>query len=89
MVNGKKIEKIAGYRDFATTTAIVGNCRDGNFPLTFDTFFHTKQNLECFENYKFNFQMRANYGLWTRPELICGNVPSRTGIVKGVLKDKC
>ena len=89
MVNGKKVERIAGYRDFSTTTAIVGNCRDGNFPLTFDTFFNTKQNLDCFENSVFNFQFRAKFGIWTRPAVGCDSLNPMTGIYKGKLVDKC
>jgi hypothetical protein len=89
MVNGKKVERIAGYRDFSTTTAIVGNCRDGNFPLTFDTFFHTKQTLDCLENPLFSFQFRAKFGIWTRPAVGCSDLNPMTGIYKGLLKDKC
>lgn len=86
---GKYIDKIKGYRDVTVTNFGVGNCRDGMMALPYDTFFNTKQVLGCEENHKFNFQFKAEYGMWTRPAIGCADFNPRTGIYKFQLTDIC
>lgn len=77
-----------GLREFGTITTAVGNCRDGNFGLTFDTMMTTKAP-ECLTNRTFDFTMNARWGMWTRPAINCGDQIGRTGIYKAVLVDVC
>jgi hypothetical protein len=89
IMNGKKVEHIKGYRETSVTPFAIGNCRDGQTLLTYDTFFNTPQTVACLDNPVFNFQFRAEYGMWTHPATGCSDWNPTTGIYKCQLADIC
>lgn len=85
----KWVERVKGYRDATVTNFTIGDCRDGFTTLGFDTFFNTKQTLDCFENPAFNFQFRAKWDLFIPRAIGCADLNPRTGIYRGLLTDIC
>ena len=86
LVNGKRLSEVPGLRTFGVTGIPVGNCRNGQMNLTFDTFINATP-FECLTEPSFNVQFRSQYGLFIPPAYGCDN--PTTGIYKFKLSNIC